>query len=91
MAENEQVTRNPYTRVETLILDANEEGRQIARIEGAIWPPIGSVIELYDPNRDATVVAVRLSLAPDYSAAIFVDVEDPGEQGTTYPRVPGRA
>lgn len=67
-----------YTTVRTLLLDNAENGRQIAWIEGAIWPPKGSAIELYEPNRDAVVVGTRLSLAPDGSATVFVYLDVPG-------------
>lgn len=84
---DDAVINNPYTTVRTLIVDGHEQDRQIAWIEGAIWPAVGSAIELYEPNRDATVLAVRLILSPDQSATILVDVDDPREEGKTIPRL----
>lgn len=88
MHSNDRVLNTPYTTVRTLIVDAHEPNRQIAWIDGAIWPPIGTAVELYEPNRDATVLAVRLQLSPDMSATILIDVEDPGDAETTIPRLP---
>jgi len=85
---NDWALQNPYTTVRTLIVDGHEHSRQIAWIEGAIWPPIGSAIELYEPNRDATVRAVRLQLSPNRSATVLIDVDDPRETGRTISRLP---
>jgi len=65
-----------YQTVRTLLIDADDNTRQLAWIDGAIWPPKGSAIELHDPNRDGTVAGTRLSLAPDGSATVFVYVRD---------------
>jgi hypothetical protein len=79
---------HPYTKTSTLINDvSNGFNRQIAWIDGAIWPSVGSVIELGTPNRDAVVLAVRLQLGPDDKAVILVDVED-AKAGDTIPRRP---
>jgi hypothetical protein len=72
----EKPWEHPYTKTTTLIYNpaANE---QIAWIDGAIWPPVGSVIELGDPNRDAIVIGTRLQLGPkDDRAVILVDVRE---------------
>jgi hypothetical protein len=67
-----------YTTVQTLLINADDvNGPQIGRIDGAIWPPKGSAVELYEPNRDAEVVGTRLSLAPTGDAAIFVYLKIP--------------
>jgi hypothetical protein len=66
-----------YTTVRTLLMDAEDNSRQLAWIDGAIWPPQGAVVELYEPNRDATVTHSRLALAPDGSATVLVYVKVP--------------
>ncbi len=84
----EKPWRHPYTKISTLINDVSGgNNRQIAWIDGAIWPPEGAVIELGTPNRDAVVIAVRLQLGPDDRAVILVDVQD-AEKGDTIPRHP---
>lgn len=49
--------------------------RTLAIIDGAIWPPLGSVFELGDPNRDAIVRDVRLRLHPS-KASVIVRLEE---------------
>ena len=48
-------------------------------MRGSIWPPVGTVIELSDPERHAIVVGIRLVLEPGERAVVRVDVQDPGE------------
>jgi hypothetical protein len=60
--------------VHTLIHDL-EQNVAIAVIDGAVWPRVGTVIELADPNRDAVVIGIRLAVLPDRTANI-VDVSD---------------
>ncbi len=43
----------------TLVFDSDTD-EQIMWIEGVVTPPIGSTIELKNPNLNATVVRVRL-------------------------------
>jgi hypothetical protein len=84
----EKPWEHPYTKTSTLINDVSDGlNRQIAWIDGAIWPPEGAVIELGTPNRDAVVIAVRLQLGPDDQAVILVDVQD-AEEGDTIRRHP---
>jgi hypothetical protein len=77
---------NPYTRVRTVIYDLAREVN-LAWIDDAVWPHVGSVIELSLPNQDATVLGVRLFLANDETALIRVDVHVP-EDEDTIPRHP---
>lgn len=77
-----------YRTCKTYILDAN--GNHVARLGVALWPPVGSVIGLGNPNRDAVVLDVRLQLAlgPPASgdAVIIVFTDDSGAEGTVVPR-----
>ncbi|MBA3366642.1 MAG: hypothetical protein H0U03_12820 [Actinobacteria bacterium] len=67
-----------YRDVYTVIHDLGDS-RDIAWIHGAIWPPVGTVIELVRPERHALVVGIRLVLVPNDRAIVRVDVQDPGE------------
>lgn len=65
-----------YTGIHTLVL---QEDHQVAWLDTAIWPPIGAVIELGNPNRDVIVKDVRLRLyavGGDQGAVIVVEVHD---------------
>ena len=75
----EEPWKYPYTKTVTIITNLSDQ-RELARIDGAIWLPAGSVIELGLPNRDALVICTRLRLEPDDVAVILVDVEE-GEAG----------
>ena len=72
-----------YASIRTLVFD-QENQSQIAWIDGAVWPSVGSIIELGNPNRDAQVLEVRLQLGQtesDHQAIILVTVQlyTPGE------------
>ena len=67
-----------YEDVFTVLHDLGE-GRDIAWIRGAIWPPVGTVVELESPERHALVVGIRLVLLRAETAVVRVDVQDPGE------------
>ena len=67
-----------YQDVFTVLHDLGE-GRDIAWIRGAIWPPVGTVVELVSPERHALVVGIRLVLVPGDTVIVRVDVQDPGE------------
>ena len=54
-------------------------GEDLARIRGAVWPPVGTVVELESPERHALVVGIRLALIPGDTVVVRVDVQDPGE------------
>ena len=71
-------TEATYDTIFTLIHDLGE-GRDIARIEGSVWPPVGTVIELEAPERHALVVGIRLALLESNTVVVRVDVQDPGE------------
>jgi len=75
--------------VHTIIFNLAEQ-RQLAVLNVALWPPIGGVIELGQPNRDCVVVGVRLAIAvpgTDGEVSIIVDVNE-GEPGDFIPRHP---
>jgi hypothetical protein len=55
--------------VHTIILN-HENQRQLAILNGPLWPPVGAVIQLGNPNRDCFVLGVRLLIA---------DASTPGE------------
>jgi hypothetical protein len=67
-----------YDEVFTVIHDLGE-GVDIAWIHGAVWPPVGTVVELDSPERHALVVGIRLVLLRSNRALVRVDVQDPGE------------
>ncbi len=66
-----------YGEVFTVVHDLSE-GEDLAWIRGAIWPPVGTVVELESPERHALVVGIRLVLQAD-AVVVRVDVQDPGE------------
>jgi hypothetical protein len=72
----DEQTPLPSKRAETMIV--NLDDAPLAVVEGFLWPPLGAVVELSDPNRDAIVREVRLSLFPD-QATVMVRVEDTGD------------
>jgi hypothetical protein len=67
-------------RVRTVILNTSTR-EQLALLDAATWPPVGSVIEL-EPSGECVVTAVRLVLetADSGGASIIVAVK-PGEAG----------
>ena len=71
-------TARPYDEVFTVIHDLGE-GSDLAWIRGAIWPPVGTVVELESPERHALVVGIRLVLLHADTAVVRVDVQDQGE------------
>lgn len=77
-----------YRTCKTYILDENDN--HVARLGFALWPPVGSVLELGNPNRDAVVLDVRLQLPlgppPGGDAVIIVFTDDSGAEGTVVPR-----
>jgi len=72
------IPENAYAEVYTLIHDLGD-ARDIAWIAGAVWPPVGTVVELHQPERHALVVGIRLVLVSGKRAIVRVDVQDPGE------------
>jgi hypothetical protein len=82
----EEPSKYPYRKTLTIISNLADQ-RELARIDGALWLPEGSIIELGQPNRDALVIDTRLILGPDDVATILVSVEE-GEAGQFVPRHP---
>jgi hypothetical protein len=72
--------RDGYT-----LVNARPGNKHLAWIRGAVWIPVGSVVELAQPSRDAVVTGVRLQLLPGDRAVVLVDVDDPAP-GATIPR-----
>jgi len=70
--------KDAYETVLTVVHDLGE-GEDIARIRGAVWPPVGSVVEIESSERHALVVGIRLVLERGSTAIIRVDVQAPGE------------
>lgn len=73
-----------YRGCRTYVLDENSN--HIARLDTVLWPPVGSVIELGNPNRDAVVLDVRLQLplggaSNGGGAVIIVSTDDSGSEG----------
>ena len=78
-----------YDRIETLVLDQLGH-RPLAVLPGVVWPRVGDVIELGNPQRDAVVLGVRLQLPQqdgDRVATVVVLVQD-GEPGELIDREP---
>ena len=74
---DEPPSRFGYTGIKTLIIN---DGLQLAVLDTVLWPPVGSVIEFGNPNRDGVVTDVRLQLPQleqigSGGAAIFVFVQ----------------
>ena len=67
-----------YDTVYTVIHDLGQS-EDIAWIRGAVWPPVGTVVELESPERHALVVGIRLVLERGSTAIVRVDVQDPGD------------
>ncbi len=61
----------------TIVMDRARR-EVVMRIEGVVVLPAGSIIELTDPNVNATVVAVRLLAASEgMTTGVCLDVEVP--------------
>ena len=67
-----------YDEIFTVVHDLGH-GEDLAWIRGAIWPPVGTVVELESPERHALVIGIRLVLLRGNTALVRVDVQDPGE------------
>ena len=68
-----RIELDPYTMV---VDRARQE--VVMRIEGVVVLPVGSIVELTDPNVDATVVAVRLLAGNErIPMRVCLDVEVP--------------
>lgn len=64
-----QKTPTPKWETATLILD---EGQPLARLEGALWPPVGVLVQHPDKNLIARVASVDLSFRREPSTALIV-------------------
>jgi len=61
----------------TLVLDTKTNQR-VLWLKGIVALPVGSVVQLGDPNADATVTGIRLLAGPkDHPAIVVLDVEVP--------------
>ena len=54
----------------TLVFD-EDQNQQVMWIEAVLPLPVGSVLELHDPRRNAEVSHIRLLLTPDNEAAVL--------------------
>jgi hypothetical protein len=61
--------RTPKWKTATLILD---QGQPLARLDVALWPPVGALVDHPDRNRVARVGSVRLSLRAEPSTALIL-------------------
>jgi hypothetical protein len=61
--------RTPKWKTATLILD---QGQPLARLDAALWPPVGTLVDHPDQNRLARVGSVRLSLRAEPSTALIL-------------------
>lgn len=58
-------------------------GRTVMMLTGVMWEPQpGAVVQLSDPNRDATVCSVRYGVAPDGQLHSVVFLHDPETTST---------
>ena len=77
----------PRYPAETLFV--NTDGDPLAFVSGAIWPPARSVVQLGNPNRDALVREVRLTLSAGHATIRVVVQEEPGMVESTWENRPG--
>ena len=81
MPQKDGYGRNVTPRIEldpfTIVMDRARQ-EVVMRIEGVVILPVGSIIELTEPNVDATVIAVRLLAANErIPTRVCLDVEVP--------------
>ena len=66
-------------QLRTLIVEAHTNGNPLAWLDGAVWPPVGAIIEIPTPHpRDAIVRAVRLQIDPpsiSRYATVLIDAQ----------------
>ncbi len=61
---------------------------QVMRIQGAVVLPVGSEIELTDPNLTATVTGIRLLAGDSFTPVhVCLDVRVPGEYWDEEPKI----
>ena len=79
MDEDVSGTAGTPLELRTLIVEAHTNGKQLAWIAGAVWPPIGAIFEVPTPHpRDAIVRAVRFQVDPPSIAryaTVLIDVQ----------------
>jgi hypothetical protein len=65
-----------HRKAETIFVD--QDNNELAIVDAFLWPPVGAVVELGNPNRDGVVREVRLKLFPGF-ATVYVSVYDRDE------------
>ena len=80
---SDQVTvESPYTIVIPVDRrDGPYSGSSVMKVDGIWHPPLGSVIEATDPNRDLEVVHVKYQVYGDGGFFSLVFVYDPQDSG----------
>jgi hypothetical protein len=66
---------NRYAVTVTEIMDTASDGRRVAVVDGAIWPPVGSDVSVVEDEthvRRGTVSKVELVLGSDRPARVVV-------------------
>ncbi|MFN8619259.1 MAG: hypothetical protein U0869_00755 [Chloroflexota bacterium] len=69
---------NRWNATVTEVLDLASDGRRVAVIEGAIWPPVGAPITVHEDDdhvRTGTVARVELSLGFRQPAKVLIFAE----------------
>jgi len=69
---------NRYGATVTEVLDSASDGRRVAVIEGAVWPPVGTSIRVFEDEthvRVGSVLSVDLVLEKSEPARIVVTAE----------------
>ena len=78
----------PFAEIVTVIL--SDEDGEVGRIDGPVWLPAGSVIELGKPNRDYTVLDCRFQMSGDGRSSTVIVTVDHAKPGDMIPRDPTR-
>lgn len=75
----------------TIAVCGDKHGNAIAvmSLKGTLWEPqVGAVVQLAEPNRDATVCSVRYGVGPDGDLHAVVYLDDPATTNITLPKMP---
>jgi hypothetical protein len=70
---DDAAARTPKPKTATLILDQGQQGKELARLNVAIWPTVGARIDLPETRRMGLVRNVRLRLTSS-TALIVIEV-----------------